>query len=286
MTGAAYGTGADVLAIAHRGGAAMGPENTMEAFETAVALGYTHLETDVRRTADGVCVAFHDRTLRRVTGAPGNLSDLSWDDVTRLRVSGCGPVGGTGAVPRVEELLTAWPDVRWALDVKQPSAIPALVRAVRAANAEHRVCLSGTWDRWLIAAHRALGPAASLALGWRSMTSLVAGQRLSLRGHGYVHLPLTVAGRPFAWPRVVERAQTHGLRLIVWGLVQSADMHRLLDHGVDGIFTDHIDVLREVLVARGAWHPAVVPREPACRRPPDLSRLFKTGVPPLRSVEA
>lgn len=259
MTGAAYGTDADVLAIAHRGGAAMGPENTMEAFEAAIALGYTHLETDVRRTADGVCVAFHDRTLRRVTGDPGNLSDLSWDDVTRLRVSGGGPHVGTGAVPRIEDLLTAWPGVCWALDVKQPSAIPALVRAVLAANATQRVCLSGTWDRWLIAAHRALGPAASLALGWRSMTSLVAGHRLRLRGHHYVHLPLSVAGRPLSWPRIVERAQTHGLRLLVWGLVDSADMHRLLDQGVDGIFTDHTDVLREVLVARGEWHPAAAP---------------------------
>jgi glycerophosphoryl diester phosphodiesterase len=239
----------------------MGPENTMEAFAAAVALGYTHLETDVRQTADGVCVAFHDRTLRRVTGASGNLSDLSWDDVTRLRVSGCAPVGGTGAVPRVENLLTTWPDVRWALDVKQPSAIPALVRAVRAAKAEHRVCLSGTWDRWLLAAHRALGPAASLALGWGSMTSLVAGHGLRLRGHRYVHLRLTVAGRPLPWPKVVERAHAHGLRLIAWGLVTSADMHRLLDHGVDGIISDHTDVLREVLVARGEWRPgAPAPR--------------------------
>ncbi len=256
MSGAVYGTGADVLAIAHRGGAAMGPENTMEAFEAAIALGYTHLETDVRRTADGVCVAFHDRTLRRVTGKPGRLSDLPWDDVTRLRVSGAAGSPGSASVPRIEDLLGTWPQVRWVLDVKQPSAIPALVRAVRATNAAERVCLSGTWDRWLIAAHRALGPAASLALGWRSMTALIAGHRLSLRGHGYVHLPLTVAGRPLAWPRIIERAQAHGLRLIVWGLVDSADMHRLLDHGVDGIFTDHIDVLREVLVARGEWHPA------------------------------
>jgi glycerophosphoryl diester phosphodiesterase len=258
-SGTAYGAERGVLAIAHRGGGAMGPENTMDAFEAAVALGYTHLETDVRRTADGVCVAFHDRSLRRVTGAAGNLSDLSWDDVTRLRVSGSGQGGGTGAVPRIEELLTTWPGVRWALDVKQPSAIPALVRAVRAANAEHRVCLSGTWDRWLIAAHHALGPASSLALGWRSMTSLVAGHRLRLSGHRYVHLPLTVAGRPLTWPRIVERAHAHGLRLIVWGLVRSADMHRLLDHGVDGIPSDHTDVLREVLVARGEWHPAAAP---------------------------
>jgi len=240
----------------------MAPENTMEAFEAAIALGYTHLETDVRRTADGVSVAFHDRTLRRVTGAPGNLSDLTWDDVKRLRVSGAAGVGGTGAVPRLEELLSTWPDVRWVLDVKQPSAIPALVRAVRAAKAAERVCLSGNWDRWLIAAHRALGPAASLALGFRSMTALVAGRRFSIRGHGYVHLPLTVAGRRLPWPRIVERAHAHGLRLVVWNLVESADMHELLDHGVDGVFTDHTDVLREVLVARGEWHPiAASPRK-------------------------
>lgn len=60
-----YASGPEFVPIAHRGGAALGPENTEEAFQRALDMGYRYLETDVRMTRDGVCVAFHDRSLRR-----------------------------------------------------------------------------------------------------------------------------------------------------------------------------------------------------------------------------
>jgi glycerophosphoryl diester phosphodiesterase len=244
-----YGDGESVLAIAHRGGA-MGPENTVPAFEAALALGYRYLETDVRATSDGVCVAFHDRGLRRVTGRRGRIADLAWADVRALRV------GGTAEVPRLDELLSAWPDVRWALDVKQPSALPALVRVVQRANAAHRVCLTGTWDRWLLAGREALGPAVSTALGWGTAGRLLTGADLGGHGADFVHLPLRVGNRWLPAARLIDRAHRTGLRVVVWGVLAASDMHRLLDDGVDGIFTDHTDVLREVLIARGVWRAA------------------------------
>ena len=76
------------LAFAHRGGAAHYPENSWPAFEHAAALGYSYLETDVNATADGVLVAFHDRTLDRVTDRAGRICQLPYSEVSAARIGG------------------------------------------------------------------------------------------------------------------------------------------------------------------------------------------------------
>jgi glycerophosphoryl diester phosphodiesterase len=54
-------------------------------------------------------------------------------------------------------------------------------------------------------------------------------------------------------PGLVELAHARGQRVHVWTVDEAADMHRLLDLGVDGIMTDRIETLRDVMVARGDW---------------------------------
>ena len=92
------------LAIAHRGGGAERPENTMAAFEHAVDLGYRCIETDVRATRDGVVVVYHDEQLDRLTGHAGPLAAHSWRELAELRVRGAEPIA------RLDEMLAAWPD--------------------------------------------------------------------------------------------------------------------------------------------------------------------------------
>jgi glycerophosphoryl diester phosphodiesterase len=81
-----YGDGPGVLAIAHRGGAGLAAENTMDAFARSHALGLRYLETDVRLTADGVLVAFHDANLERVTDGHGPVSKA---DLRRTAAAAC-----------------------------------------------------------------------------------------------------------------------------------------------------------------------------------------------------
>src|ERR1700743_3414017 len=97
------------LAFAHRGGAAHAPENSWRAFEYAVKLGYAYLETDARATADGMLMAFHDRSLDRVTDATGPISAIAYRELATLRVDGSEPI------PLIEGLLGAWPGTRFSI---------------------------------------------------------------------------------------------------------------------------------------------------------------------------
>ena len=98
----------------------------MAAFEAAVALGYRYLETDVRATADGVAIAFHDASLHRMTGRGGRIAELSWDVVRTARIGGAQPI------PRLDDLLAAWPEIRINIDVKSDRAIQPTIDAIRA----------------------------------------------------------------------------------------------------------------------------------------------------------
>jgi len=240
------------LAFAHRGGAADGDENTAEAFARAIALGYRYVETDVHATADGVPVVFHDASLDRVTGTAGRVADLRWADLATVRI------GGAGAVPRLDDVLGAWPQVRFNIDVKADTAAAATVDVIHAGAAADRVLLASFSDARLARLRTLAGP--------RVATSLARGEVLRLRISSWAGTPLRLPasavaaqvpvrhGRvPLADRRFVARAHRLGLQVHVWTVDDPAEMHRLLDLGVDGIMTDRPELLRQVYAARGAW---------------------------------
>jgi glycerophosphoryl diester phosphodiesterase len=242
------------LAFAHRGGAAAGDENTAAAFGRAIALGYRYVETDVQATRDGVAVVFHDETLDRVAGRPGTVADLTWQDLATVRV------GGAAAVPRLEEVLAAWPQVRFNIDVKADAAVEPTVAVIERGAVERRVLLASFSDARLARLRRLAGPAVATSLGRRGVARLrlasLTGARLRLRLPESV-VAAQVPPRAFRLPvvdaRFVRHAHRLGLQVHVWTIDDPAEIHRLLDLGVDGIMTDHVDMLREVYLSRGAW---------------------------------
>ena len=130
------------IPFAHRGGAA-GPamENTVAAFRLAVQAGYRYLETDVHATSDGVLLAFHDRRLHRVTDSRGRIRALSAAEIATARV-------GDEPIPTMAELLEAFPDARFNIDVKEPNTMEPLAKLLRRADALDRVCVSSWSARW------------------------------------------------------------------------------------------------------------------------------------------
>ncbi|TQL57121.1 glycerophosphoryl diester phosphodiesterase [Oryzihumus leptocrescens] len=257
-----YGAETGPLAIAHRGGGGLAPENTLAAFARATALGVRYLETDLRPTSDGSLVCFHDETLERVTAARGRVASRTVRGVRSLRVA------GVEQVPTLVEALEAFPEARFTVDLKDAAAIAPLVRVLRRPGVAERVCVAGAWDGWLGFVQREV-PAVTTALGWRSLTALVACARAGVRPPravatgAFAHVPVRLGLVPVFVARLVQMAHDIGVRVVVWTVDDPAAMGRFLDLGVDGVISDRPDLLREVLIARGQWAP--MPQAQVCR---------------------
>ncbi|WP_327347061.1 glycerophosphodiester phosphodiesterase [Streptomyces europaeiscabiei] len=239
------------IAFAHRGGAADGLENTMAQFRRAVESGYRYIETDVHATLDGKLVAFHDSTLDRMTDGSGRIADLPWKEIGHARVAGVEPV------PLFEDLLEAFPEVRWNVDIKAEPALHPLLNLIARTDSWDRVCVGSFSESRVARAQRLAGPRLATSYG----ASGVLGLRLrswgvpaSVRRSAVAaQVPRAQSGVPVVDHRFVRAAHARGLHVHVWTVNEPQSMHRLLDLGVDGIMTDHIDTLRKVLEDRGTW---------------------------------
>ncbi|MGY3335138.1 glycerophosphoryl diester phosphodiesterase [Streptomyces filamentosus] len=239
------------LPFAHRGGTADGLENTAAAFRRAAAAGYRYFETDVHTTADGVLVAFHDATLDRVTDGSGRIRDLPWAAVREARVAGREPL------PLFEDLLQEFPEARWNVDLKAESALAPLVDLISRTGAWDRVLISSFTEARIARAQRLAGPRLATSYGVTGVAALrlrSLGLPAPLRsGAVAAQVPETQGGVRVVDRRFVRAAHARGLQVHVWTVNDPERMDSLLDLGVDGIMTDHLETLREVLTARGAW---------------------------------
>lgn len=245
------------LAFAHRGGAADGDENTVAAFERCVKLGYRYIETDVRTTSDGIAVVFHDGDLRRLAGLETQIGQLTWSDLSSIRV------GGEQAVPRLDDVLAAWPDLRFNIDAKEGPVLAPLAETIRRTGTIDRVLVAAFNDRRLRWIRRELGPRLATSLGpaevlrlrLASVPGLVARRGLLGLTPGVPAVQVPVR---FGVVRVVDGAFVRyahrlGVQVHVWVVDEPDEIVRLLDLDVDGIMTDRIEVLRDVLRTRGLW---------------------------------
>lgn len=243
-------------AFAHRGwhvGDLAGMENSLPAFQRAVREGYRYLETDVHATSDGVVVVHHDASLDRTTDGTGPIARQTWRTVRRAKVNGTAPVS------RLEDVLEELPDALFNVDVKAGAAVEPFVRTIERMGAFDRVAAASFSDARLARLRKLAGPKLVTSLGPRSAAVLWANGWLPFLRLGFLRRgvmaqvpvrqgPMTVVDRTFL--RAARRA---GVEVHTWTINDPGQMRALLDLGVDGIVTDRPDLLRDLLVDRGAW---------------------------------
>jgi glycerophosphoryl diester phosphodiesterase len=256
------------IAFAHRGGAALWPENTLAAFEGALALGYRYIETDVHITKDGRIVCFHDETLERTTSGHGPLAALTLEELRELDAGyhftrdGEHPFRGKGlTVPTLEEALALDPRLHLNLEIKphQAKMEQALWDELDRLDAHDRVLVAAARDL-CVHRFRALRPRDPMPTspGIRGVLRFWVGVRTGLArfdrcAFQALQVPPTYRGLTVVDRRFVDAAHRHGVHEHVWTIDDPDEMARLLDLGVDGVMTDRPDLLKDVMQARGQW---------------------------------
>lgn len=252
-----YLAGAPLL-FAHRGGARLAPENTLEAFRLAVERWEADvLEMDVRATRDGRIVVLHDETVDRTCDGTGPVRELAWSELCEmdagyrfLDLDGEHSFRGEGVrVPLFEEVLESFPGVRLNVDVKTPDAAPGLLEVVRRHGAEHRVLVAAEREAHRRVARGYPGPWGASKVQIRRFWLLhrLPGGGLYAPRADALQVPETWRGIRVVTPRFIREAHARNLPVHVWTVDDPDAMRRLLSWGADGIQTDRPDLLARVL---------------------------------------
>ncbi|MEV4758464.1 glycerophosphodiester phosphodiesterase family protein [Micromonospora sp. NPDC049559] len=221
------------LTIAHRGDALVHRENTMPAFRSAVEKGANTLEFDLRLTRDGKIALLHDARLDRLWGVPAAIAELTLDEVYAIDGDGY-------RVPTLDELLVAFPETTFLVDLKTDDVVEPAVRELR----RH----GDAFERAIFVAARSGGREALVRLRSAEPDAVIG---LDWTEAGPPPQELLDALRPqYFGPRwrVADAAgvptmRERGYRVWVGPLAAEADLAAAYDYGVDGIVSDDIDAL-------------------------------------------
>lgn len=245
--------------FAHRGGGSAAPENTMAAFQAGLQAGFRAFECDVKRSSDGVLWLLHDDTLDRTTDARGPAAPWRWESLQFLDAGSWHGKRFAGEPPvRLEPVLEFAARHRLLLDVEikpcpgqdGPTG-EAVARAVAQWAQRHATVPSPIVSSFSLAALQAaravldaLGVDLPLACLVEACDAAALAQAAALRA------PAVHADWRTVTPGTIAAAHAAGLQLRVYTVNRSASARRLRDLGIDGVFTDRMDL------------PAKLAREP------------------------
>lgn len=248
------------IVYAHRGGAALAPENTIAAFDNGLACGAEGIELDVQLSRDAVVVVHHDDTLERTTNGQGAVVEHSAAELSRLdagfhfqAADGSYPFRGQGiGVPTLREVLKRYKTVPVIVELKLPGRRLAerVVDEIRAANALDRVAV-GSYHADALESVRYFAPtiatgAAKEETRWALYRSWI-GLRLKAPPFREFQVPERSGMTRIVSRRFVRFAHKSGLPVKVWTINERADMERLVAWGVDALITDRPDIARQVI---------------------------------------
>lgn len=245
------------LVIAHRGGSALAPENTLEAFDASTKVGADVLELDVRQTKDGHLVVFHDATIERTTNGKGKISELTLEQVKALdagynwsRDGKTFPFRNKGVkVPELKEVFERFPQKLVNAEAKFSAPSPAmpicdLIKSFRREDKTIFAAISKSVQKQFRAECPNVATSASAFEGFE----FLAMYKMGLISHfsaemQALQIPFNLFGIKVVDKSFIEAAHARGLQIHVFTVNNSEEISKYINSEVDGIMTDRPDVL-------------------------------------------
>jgi glycerophosphoryl diester phosphodiesterase len=229
------------IIFAHRGASAHAPENTLAAFELALAQGADGIELDVKLSADGQVVVIHDASVDRTTGAHGKVKDMPLAELRALSAGRFFAEKFSGEkIPMLEEVFEAFKK-RLFINVEltnyntpRDHLVESVCALVKKVNVQKQIMFSSFYALNLSKARSYLPevPCGLLAFpglagAWARSFGFAFGKYSAL------HPNLADVTR-----QQVQRVHRLNGRVHVWTVNAEADMRRLFEWGADAVFTD------------------------------------------------
>jgi glycerophosphoryl diester phosphodiesterase len=234
--------------IGHRGNRAHAPENTIESFAQAVAVGADAIEFDVHVTADGIPVVHHDPTVSRTTDGSGEIARMTFEQLRRLdagaRFTRDGgrtfPYRGHGhRIPSLDEVIEAFPTTPLLIEIKTPLAATGVKNAIESHKAEERTLVDSFFGEALkVFANSGIALGGSRGDVARLMYEVTFGLAVTPIRYRALCVPLSYRGLPIPVRSFARVAPVFDCRVHVWTINDVSTATRLWNAGVNGIITD------------------------------------------------
>ena len=247
------------LVIPHGGGDGLYPENTMYAYEKTMAMGADMVDVDVRKSEDGVLIAFHDPTTTRITGTTLTVGSSTFAELAKLDAGwsfGRGnshPFRNKGiGIPSLESVLKRFPKALLSIDLKDESTdmnapLCALLTRYRRTN---DVFVGSNSDEQILQFRKqcpGVRTSATMVDVYASQNARASNDPNFVPAVSVDQPPYRMGGRTLVDRTSLDWAHAHGIAILTWVVNDPKSLQHLVDMGVDGIYTSYPDRLLKIL---------------------------------------
>lgn len=233
-----------IIIIGHRGASKIAPENTLKAFREAIRLGADSVEFDVQKTLDGEIVIIHDYNIQRITGIEGNVEEMTLDELKKL------DFGNGETIPTLSELIElAKGKIALNCEIKVEGIEKKIIDLFQDYDILESVLISSFLHEELIKIHKInskirLAPLVPVEPGlfseWKYKKSVID---YTYQSNFYAINPLF----KLVDNKFIEYAHKNNIKVFPWTVNSGIAMKKLINLGIDGIITNDISRLKEVL---------------------------------------